>query len=135
MGRLDSTVRRLTVIGEVDRPLVLHLGELLRLPAVERRVQVVCASGQISDVVMKGATLASVFALARVRGVARMAHFTCSDGHQERVSLADLIRQEAFLAYRLGGEEEEEQDSLPRLAIPGNVGSKWAKGVHTIELR
>ena len=67
MGRLDSTVRRLTVIGEVDRPLVLHLGELLRLPAVERRVQIVCASGRVSDVVMIGVTLASVFALARVR--------------------------------------------------------------------
>ena len=131
---MDSAARTLTIVGEVDRPLALHLSELLRLPAVERRVQIVCASGQISDVVMRGVALASVFALARVRGEARMAIFTCSDGHQERVSLADLIQQEAFLAYWLGGGEEEEQDSLPRLSIPGKVGSRWAKRVHTIEL-
>jgi len=64
---MDSAARTLTIVGEVDRPLALHLGELLRLPAVERRVQIVCASGRVSDVVMRGVTLASVFALARVR--------------------------------------------------------------------
>ena len=132
---MDSEKPTIAIVGEVDRPLALHLDELLRLPSVERRVQIVCASGQISDVVMRGVALAIVFALARVRGAARMAVFTCSDGHQERVSLADLIQQEAFLAYWLAGGEEEEQDSLPRLSIPGKVGSKWAKGVHTIELR
>jgi len=35
----------------------------------------------------------------------------------------------------VGEEQEEEPDSLPRLSIPGKVGSKWAKRVHTIELR
>jgi len=64
---MDSAARTLTIVGEVDRPLALHLSELLRLPAVERRVQIVCASGRVSDVVMIGVTLASVFALARVR--------------------------------------------------------------------
>ena len=131
---MDSEARPLTIVGEVDRPLALHLDELLQLPEVERRVQIVCASGQISDAVMRGVALASVFELASVRDVARMAVFTCSDGHQERVSLADLIQQEAFLAYRLTEGEEKEQDSLPRLSIPGRVGSKWAKKVHTIEL-
>jgi len=131
---MDSEERTIAIVGEVDRPLALHLDELQRLPAVERRVQIVCASGQISDVAMRGVALTSVFALARVRGVARMAVFTCSDGHQERVSLADLIQQEAFLAYWLGGGEEEEQDSLPRLSIPGKVGSRWAKKVYRIEL-
>ncbi|MDP2674145.1 MAG: molybdopterin-dependent oxidoreductase [Dehalococcoidia bacterium] len=132
---MDSEVRTLTIAGEVDRPLALHFDELLQLPAVERRVQIVCASGEISDVVMRGVALTHVFELARVRGTARMAVFTCSDGHQERVSLADLIQQEAFLAYWVGEEQEEEPDSLPRLSIPGKVGSKWAKRVHTIELR
>jgi len=63
-----------------------------------------------------------------------MAVFTRSDGHQESVPLADLNQQEALLAYRLGGGEEQEQDSLPRLSIPGKVGGRWAKRVHTIEL-
>ena len=131
---MDSAPRTLTIIGEVNRPLALHFDDLRRLPAVERTVQIVCSSGQIRDVVMRGVALARMFALAKARGVARMAVFTCSDGHQERVPLADLIQQEAFLAYWLDGGEEEEQDSLPRLSIPGKVGSKWAKGVHTIEL-
>src|SRR3990170_9076910 len=131
---MDSEKPTIAIVGEVDRPLALHLDELLQLPEVERRVQIVCASGRISDAVMRGVALASVFELASVRDVARMAVFTCSDGHQERVSLADLIQQEAFLAYWLGGGEEEEQDSLPRLSIPGKVGSRWAKRVHTIEL-
>ena len=132
---MDSEKPTIAIVGEVDRPLALHLDELLRLPSVERRVQIVCASGRISDVAMRGVALASVFELARVRGAARKAIFTCCDGHKETVSLADLIQQEAFLAYWLSGGQEEEKGTLPRLSIPGKVGSKWAKRVHTIELR
>ena len=132
---MDSEERTIAIVGEVDRPLALHLDDLLRLPAVERRVQIICASGQVSDVAMRGVALTSVFELARVRGMARMAAFTSSDGHQETVSLGDFIRQEAFLAYWLSGGEGEEQDTLPRLSIPGRAGSHWAKRVHTIALR
>ena len=131
---MGSEAHMLTIDGEVDRPVVLRFDELLLLPAVERRVQIVCASGEISDAVMRGVTLADVFDLARVRSTARLALFTCSDGYQERVSLADLIQREAFLAYWVGGEQVEEPGSLPRLSIPGKVGSRWAKGVRRIEL-
>ncbi len=83
---------------------------------------------------MRGVALIHVFELARVRGTACMAVFTCSDGYQEGLSLADLIQQEAFLAYWVDKEQEGEPDSLPRLAVPGGGASKWAKGIHTIQL-
>ena len=123
----------LTIEGEVDRPVVVRFDELRRLPAVERRVQMCCTSGEVREVVMRGVALSDVFGLARVRGGARLAVFTCSDGHEERVPLAELIQQDAFLAYQVSGEEEE-AGPLLRLSVPGKVASKWAKSVHRIEL-
>jgi DMSO/TMAO reductase YedYZ molybdopterin-dependent catalytic subunit len=130
---MDPEERTLTIEGEVDRPLVLRFDELLSLPAVERRVPMTCAGGGVSDTVMKGVPLTDVFDLAMVRGTARLAVFTCSDGHQETVPLAELLQQEAFLAYHVAGEEEEAGSHL-RLSIPGKLGSKWAKWVHRIHL-
>ncbi len=131
---MGPEARTLTIDGEVDRPVVLRLDKLLALPAVERRVQMYCAGAGISDTVMKGVALARLFDLARVRGTARLCIFTCSDGHQESIPLAELLQQDAFLAYWVGGEQEEELGSLLRLSIPGKLGSKWAKWVHRIEL-
>ena len=131
---MDEEARTLTIRGEVDRPIVLRYEELLALPAIERRVPITCAGGGVSDTVMTGVPLTQVFDLAMVRETARLAVFACSDGHEETIPLAELIQQEAFLAYRVEGEEVEEAGPHLRLSIPGKLGSKWAKWVHRIEL-
>ncbi len=131
---IDSGSLTLTVVGDVDRPLTLRYDELLRLPAIERRVLMDCMSGSRSSAVMKGVSIARLVAMSEARDTVSLAVFHCVDGHCERVPLVDLLYGEAFLAYSVKGERPAEPSWPPRLAIPGRFGYKWAKWVQRIEL-
>jgi DMSO/TMAO reductase YedYZ molybdopterin-dependent catalytic subunit len=124
----------LTIEGEADRPAVLRYDELLALPAVERTVPMSCAGGTREDAVVKGVTVAHLLALAQVRDTARLAVFSCTDGHEESVPLIDLIQREAFLVYSVEGERVDELGYSLRLCIPGKFACHWAKGVERVEL-
>lgn len=124
----------LTIEGEADRPVALRYDELLELPAVERTVPMSCVGGTREDAVVKGVTVAHLFALARVRDTARLAIFSCADGHEESVSLIDLLRNEAFLVHTVEGERVDKREHPVRLCIPGKYACHWAKGVERIEL-
>ncbi len=124
----------LTIEGEADRPVVLRYDELLELPAVERTVLMNCAGGTREDAVVKGVTLAHLFALARVRDTARLAIFSCADGHEESIPLIELIQREAFLVYSVEGEQVDKLGYPLRLCVPGKYACHWAKGVERVEL-
>jgi len=124
----------LTIEGEADRPVVLRYEELLELPAVERTVPMSCAGGSREDAVVKGVTVAHLLALARVRDTARLAVFSCADGHEESIPLIDLLQNEAFLVYSVSGEHADKLGYPLRLCIPGKFACHWAKGVERVEL-
>jgi DMSO/TMAO reductase YedYZ molybdopterin-dependent catalytic subunit len=132
--KLDMQSFTLTIEGEADRPVVLRYEELLELPAVERTVPMSCVGGSREDAVVKGVTVARLFALARVRDTARLAIFSCADGHEESVPLIDLLRNEAFLVYSVAGERVDRLGYPLRLCIPGKYACHWAKGVERVEL-
>jgi DMSO/TMAO reductase YedYZ molybdopterin-dependent catalytic subunit len=131
---LDMQSFTLTIEGEADRPMVLRYEELLELPAVERTVPMSCVGGTREDAVVKGVTVAHLLALARVRDTARLAIFSCADGHEESVPLIDLLRNEAFLVYSVAEEHVDELDYPVRLCIPGKFACHWAKGVERVQL-
>ncbi len=124
----------LTIEGEADSPVVLRYEELLALPAVERTVPMSCSGGTREDAVMKGVTVAHLLALARVRDTARLAIFSCADGHKESVPLIDLLRNEAFLVYSVDEEHVDKPEYPVRLCVPGKFACHWAKGVERVEL-
>ncbi len=124
----------LTIEGEADRPVVLRYDDLLALPAVERTVPMSCSGGTREDAVVKGVTVAHLLALARVRDTARLAIFSCADGHEESVPLIDLLRNEAFLVYSVDKEHVDKPEYPVRLCVPGKFACHWAKGVERVEL-
>ena len=124
----------LTIEGEADRPVVLRYDELLELPTVERTVPMNCVGGSREDAVVKGVTVAHLLALAEVRDTARLAIFSCADGHQESVPLIDLIQREAFLVHTVDEEHVDKPAYPVRLCIPGRYACHWAKGVERVEL-
>jgi DMSO/TMAO reductase YedYZ molybdopterin-dependent catalytic subunit len=132
--KLDTQSFTLKIEGEADRPVVLRYEELLELPAVERTVPMSCVGGSREDAVVKGVTVAHLFALARVRDTARLAIFSCADGHEEAVPLIDLIQREAFLVYAVDEEHVNKPEHPVRLCIPGKYACHWAKGVERVEL-
>lgn len=134
MVKLDTQSFTLTIEGEADRPVVLRYEELLELPAVERTVPMSCVGGTREDAVVKGVTVAHLFALARVRDTARLAVFYCADGHEEAISLIDLLRNEAFLVHTVDEEHVDKPEYPVRLCVPGKYACHWAKGVERVEL-
>ena len=131
---VDAHSFTLTVDGEVDRPLVLPLDELMALPATERSLSMSCFGGPHADALMKGVTLARLLALAQARGGASRAVFHCADGYNESIPLVELLQNDAFLVYTVNGERLHETGWPVRLAIPGKFGYKWAKSVQRIEI-
>lgn len=134
MIKPDTQSFSLKIEGEADRPVVLRYEELLELPAVERTVPMSCSGGTREDAVVKGVTVAHLLALARVRDTARLAIFSCADGHEESVPLIDLIQREAFLVYTVDEEHADKPEYPVRLCIPGKFACHWAKGVERVEL-
>ena len=124
----------LKIEGEADRPVVLRFEELLALPAVERTVPMSCSGGSREDAVVKGVTVAHLLALARVRETARLAIFSCADGHEEAVPLIDLIQREAFLVHTVDEEHVDKPEYPVRLCVPGKYACHWAKGVERVQL-
>jgi DMSO/TMAO reductase YedYZ molybdopterin-dependent catalytic subunit len=104
------------------------------LPLVERTVEVDCYGGIRNSHVVKGLLLLDLCELAKARGSASSAIFYCADGYCETGSLLELLQQEALLAYPVNGERVDELDYLPRLAVPGKYGFKWAKWVERVRL-
>lgn len=134
VAKLDTQSFTLTIEGEADRPVVLRYEELLELPVVERTVPMNCAGGSREDAVVKGVTVAHLLALAEARDTARLAIFSCADGHEESVPLIDLIQREAFLVHTVDEEHVDKPEYPLRLCIPGRYACHWAKGVERVEL-
>lgn len=131
---MDARSVTLTVDGEVDRPLVLTWDQVREMPLEERTLRVDClGAGLRSTSTVRGLPLMDLFEMAGVRGSATCAVFHCADGYCESASLAELLLQDAFLAYPLDGGTDE-LDRLPRLAVPGKYGYKFAKWVERVSL-
>jgi len=132
---MDTPSFALTVDGEVDHPVVLRWEDAMELPLVQHTVCPECYGGiQRDSHLVRGLPLIDLFELAKVRDCATGAIFYSTDGYWEPASLLELLEQDAFLAYRADGAQEQQMDLLPRLAIPGKYGYKWVKWVHLVRL-
>lgn len=124
----------LTVDGAVTRGLSLSLDDLLALPAIERDVSLDCGKGTRTASTLKGPTFSRVLELASAFDSASQAVFYCTDGHRETISIADLLRCDAFLALCEDGDAPDSGESVVRLVVPGKFGERWAKFVERIEI-
>jgi len=123
---------RLKIDGAVARPLLLSPDDLLALPARERVVTLDCGKGTRTRLRLRGPAIAHLVDLAEASGSASRAVFYCTDGHRETISLADLIRCDAFLALP-SRDAPANAGSAARLVVPGKFGDRWAKFVERIE--
>ena len=126
---------RLTISGQVDRPLAWSWQELLALPAEDVTVDIHCVTkwtkldttwkGVSVDTLLKDVPTAAEFVMAHSYG-----------GYTTNLPLEDVTDGKAWVAYQFGGEPLEAEHGGPaRLLVPHLYFWKSAKWVRGLDLR
>lgn len=126
--KIDLKTWRLTVDGEVEKPVELTLDELMRLPTVVSVSDFHCVEGwSVLDCKWEGVRFREIVNLVKPKENARYVTFACADGYTTSLTLEELAAHNVLLAYRLNGQELEEGLGWPlRLVVPNKYAYKSA---------
>jgi sulfane dehydrogenase subunit SoxC len=146
---IDPGVHRLIIHGEVERPMIFTVDEIMRFPSVSRFHFIECAGntpwtggetgwtvqethGLLSCAEWTGAPLAAVLAEAGVKPQAHWALAEGADGAAMTRSIpVSKLLDDAILAYGQNGERLRPEQGYPlRLILPGfegNTNIKWLR--------
>ncbi len=152
--QIDAAQWRLDIAGLVERPLVLTLDEIKRLPMRQVETFHQCAGAprrpdlavrRVANLVWNGADLAELLRAAGVRSEARyLWSYGLDHGRYEDVSaewyvkdvaLTRLAEGGVLLAYAVNGEPLAPEHGFPlRLVVPGYYGTNMVKWLWRLEL-
>lgn len=142
----------LTVGGAVDRALALESARLQRRPARALRVTFECAGngrtladprppgtawglGAVGVAEFEGAPLAELLREVGPAADAVEVLFEAADGFQRSLPLAEAMREDVLLAWRMNGEPLTREHGSPlRLVVPAWYGMASVKWLRRIEV-
>ncbi len=136
--KVDLNRWRLQVTGQVRRPLTLSYSEVKALPAVKRKVLLICPGvfAQYGD--WKGISMANLLKKAEIdQGVT---HVTISGPETafekvERFPIKEVLEEKVFLAYEVNGETLPEKHGFPlRVVAEDHYGSQWVKYAYKVNV-
>lgn len=151
---IDPTKHRLMIHGMVDKPLVLTMEDLKRLPRVNRIYFLECAAnsgmewrgaqlngcqfthGMIHNVMYTGVTLRTLFDGVGVKPTAKwvMAEGADSSGLNRSIPLSKAL-DDCMVAFGMNGEALRAENGYPlRLVVPGWQGNMWVKWLRRLKL-
>lgn len=133
-GNPSPSAYRLTIGGEVERPLTLDFAELTKLPQLEPRVDVHCVTGwTLLDARFTGVSVAELARRAGVKPSARHVIFEAAHGYTANVPIAEAMRPNVLVAHRLDGKPLPRAHGAPvRAVIPDLYfwkSAKWLTGI------
>lgn len=125
---------RLKLHGEVEAPFELDFAELLRLPQVERALDVHCVtSWSVLGARFRGVLLRQLAERARVRANARFVIFEAAHGYTANVPLRAALDPSAMVAHGLdGGALPRAHGGPVRAVVPSLYfwkSAKWLTGI------
>ncbi len=154
---VDLSAWRLSVDGEVSKPLTLSFADIEKLPKVDSVAVLECAGngrglyepsvpglqweyGAVGNARWTGIHLADLLKSAGVKETAREVTFDGADvpigtmpDFQRSIPLSRALMNDVLLAYRMNGEPLPPQHGFPlRLIVPGWGGDCWTKWVTRI---
>jgi DMSO/TMAO reductase YedYZ molybdopterin-dependent catalytic subunit len=128
---IDQGSYRLAVLGEVEQPLSVALGDLDG--AAELVATLDCTGGFYSEQRWHGVKVGDLIDRARPSAGARHLRVVSVTGYRWSFSLDEVA--EMLLATRVGGEPISHGHGAPlRLVAPGRRGFQWVKWVTRLEL-
>jgi len=127
---------KLTIFGEVDRPLTFTYAELESFPMVSEVAELKCVDG-FPDVVgnWTGIPLFYLLTLAQINSSAYKVVTKGTDGYSSDLLLQDALKPTTILALKDNGTTKASRiEPLPRLIVPNNWGYKWVAEVDLIDI-
>jgi DMSO/TMAO reductase YedYZ molybdopterin-dependent catalytic subunit len=132
---------RLSVGGEVDRPIQLGYAELLKLPMVEKTITLECVSNEvggplISNARWRGVPLSVLLNQAGLRPNAREIVVQAADAYSDSIPVELGLAADTMLAVYMNDDDLPRDHGFPvRLLVPGLFGMenvKWLTGIQVI---
>jgi DMSO/TMAO reductase YedYZ molybdopterin-dependent catalytic subunit len=132
--RIDTSTYVLTVDGEVDNPVQLSWGDVVKLPKTVSVSDFHCVEGwSVLGCRWEGVRFSDLVRLVKPKPTAQAATFECADGYTTSLFLSELEGDDVILAYKLNGAELEEGLGFPlRLVVPSKYAYKSALWVTRI---
>jgi DMSO/TMAO reductase YedYZ molybdopterin-dependent catalytic subunit len=126
--KINLDTYKLTVDGEVERPVELSWADFLKLPQTVSVSDFHCVeSWSVLDCRWEGVRLRDIEALVKPRAVAKAVTFESADGYTTSLYREELGGDDVLLAHRLNGVPLEEGYGFPvRLVVPGKYAYKSA---------
>jgi DMSO/TMAO reductase YedYZ molybdopterin-dependent catalytic subunit len=125
----DPATWRLSVAGEVERPLALTWAEFCALPQAQQVADFHCVTTWSQyDLRWGGVKFRTLLELVGPRPTARFLIQECADGYTTNLPLAELQGDDILLAWQLNGQPLPIEHGGPmRLLVPHLYGWKSAK--------
>lgn len=132
---IDHKKFRLTVDGEVNRPLSLSLADIQKSPLTSMTIRHICVEGWAAIVQWGGVRLRDIVAFAQPKANVRYVYFQSADGYYESWDIASALHPQTLLAYQKNGQPLSIDNGAPlRLASPIKLGYKQSKWITKITL-
>jgi DMSO/TMAO reductase YedYZ molybdopterin-dependent catalytic subunit len=133
--QIDPIKFQLIINGAVNKPLVLKMADLQKLPLTTMVIQHVCVEGWAAVVQWGGVRLQDLVKLVQPKSNARYVYFKSADGYYESWDLASAVHPQTLMAYQRDGKPLSVDNGAPlRLASPIKLGYKQSKWVTQITL-
>ena len=126
--RIDLNKWVLTIDGKVQNPLKLTWQNLLNLPAIESKSDFHCIEGwSVKNCRWYGVEFRTITQTVKPHKAAKYVSFNCLDGYNTSLSLEDLLKDKALLAYKLNDRPLENSLGGPlRIVVPQKYAYKSA---------
>ncbi|MBW2443036.1 MAG: molybdopterin-dependent oxidoreductase [Deltaproteobacteria bacterium] len=133
----DIDTWRLKVTGKVQTPQALSYEQVLELPAIERKVLLICPGFFTNHGSWKGISVTQLLKLAQPEPGITHVTFRGPPGRYEkteRFPIGAIRADKVFLAYQVNGQKLPRKHGFPlRLVAEDHYGSQWVKYVHAVE--
>ena len=131
---LDVGAYRLTVTGQVEKPLSLSYADLKQYPTTSQVLLLIC-SGVFADTAeWTGVPLSALMEQAGVKPDFKSVRFQSVDNYWGTLDRKEFKPEDIMIAYKVNGEDLPPAHGYPmRVAIRNVYGSKWVKWVSKVE--
>jgi sulfoxide reductase catalytic subunit YedY len=131
---LDAAGYQLKIRGLVEKPQLLSLAQLRRLPQESQNTRMKCVQCWSSRTVWAGFRFGHILEAAKPQRAAKAVRFDCADKWYEYFSIDDLLKPRVLLALDMAGKPLADRHGAPlRLIDPARYGYKSAKLITSIE--